>query len=48
MATCPGKPSVALLDYEAVSVRQKLHFSLTVSPNQESLHTEDEDTEKAE
>lgn len=43
MATSPGKPSVALLQYEAVSVSQKLQFGLAVSPNQESLHTTDED-----
>lgn len=48
MATSPGKPSVALLEYEAVSVRQKLQFSLTVSPNHESLHTADEDKQNVE
>lgn len=36
MVTSPGKPSVALLEYEAASVSQKLQFSLTVSPNQET------------
>lgn len=43
MATPLGKPSVALLEYEAVSVSQKLQFSLTASPNQESLPNADED-----
>lgn len=41
MATSLGKPSVALLEYEAVSVSQKLQFSPTESPNQESLHNTD-------
>lgn len=43
MATSPGKTSVALLEYEALSVSQKLQFSLTATLNQESLHTADED-----
>lgn len=37
MATLTGKPSVALLGDEAVSVSQKLQLSLTASPNQGTL-----------
>lgn len=43
MATFPGKPSVALLGDETVSISQKLQLSLTASLDQETyrLHTTD-------